>query len=410
MAEKIKNGETYVIPETVLTIDEGAFFDTKLKNIELTEKITTIEKNAFLNSNELKELIITDNVTTIGNEIVNTSNMTIYCKTTGAIYQYCIDNGINVIIDEQAPTVEGVRFIGDYKSGTVEIIIDGADDEIVGLAKAAYSFNGGKDYQVYNVNKEKVKDNPIGFEEAKPAKGKLFLKKSAENLLKMALAVASALLEIPVVGSAVSAVAGMEANAVCDKIATVIANIKGLASNAELYKAITLPDGNLSWIGYLVHFCIDFAVHNPAIVITGGAALLGFLTSKVFYPVVKKLAEKISSFIKDKKMYKNGNTIQVNIYNLIKEILKHKNFKKAVGYEHFESILIETFNIVEKSAQYTHELYDLRDTLMTIKNLLENKKIDDYRQASINVKAILTQIQSKSYNEHREDLGAAMSK
>ena len=47
---------------------------------------------------------------------------------------------------------------------------------------------------------------------------------------------------------------------------------------------------------------------------------------------------------------------------------------------------------------------------MTVKNLLENKKIDDYRQASINVKVILTQIQSKSYNKHREDLGAAMSK
>ena len=142
-----KGGEAYNIPETVKKIDDSAFYGTKLKNIETTENIIKIGSYAFLNCSELEKIIITDKVTTIGEKIINQDKTTVYCRTTGKIYKYCQANSIRTEIDGVSPTIENIRFVYNNEEGKIEVIVDGAKDEKVGLSLKPYSFDGGQTWQ-----------------------------------------------------------------------------------------------------------------------------------------------------------------------------------------------------------------------------------------------------------------------
>ena len=60
------DGETYSVPESVTTIEEEAFYGSKIKSIELKEGLKTIGDRAFFNCTNLKNVSVPDSVEVIG--------------------------------------------------------------------------------------------------------------------------------------------------------------------------------------------------------------------------------------------------------------------------------------------------------------------------------------------------------
>lgn len=268
------------------------------------------------------------------------------------------------------------------------------------------------DVQVLNFNKEKVKDNPIGFEEVKSGKGKQFLKKTAENISKLAVMVAAAVIQIPGIKEAINAFGAMEANGVIGWISKIVGqmkdmpltNIGGQLIQSDLYNHMSLPKGDYAWVGFLVQFCVNIAVNHPGIVIAGGAALTGFLTSKVVYPIIKKIVRMIKGTYHNRRRIGNANEMQLNIYNDVKMILKHRNFKRVKNHSTFKNCLNDVIRVTEAAKEYPDDLNRLHITLQGIYNLIDKREINDYNQSTINVEAILKGIEARSYNDHVEGL------
>lgn len=266
--------------------------------------------------------------------------------------------------------------------------------------------------QILNVNKEKIKDNPIGFEEIKSGKGKQVIKKTVENISKLAVMVAAAVVQIPGVKEAVNAFGAMGANGVIGWVSKIVGQIKdmpltdvgGQLIQSELYNHMSLPAGNHAWVGYLVQFCVNVAVNHPGIVIAGGVALTGFLTSKVIYPMIKKIVRMIKGAYENKKRIGNANEMQLNIYNTVKAILKHKNFNRAKNSRSFKKTLEQVVIRVSQATQYPDELMRVYGCLQDIYGFVDRNEIKDYKQAIINVQANIKRIEAKSYGEYEGDL------
>lgn len=104
-----KEGESYTIPNGVTRIGCEAFYKNKyLSELIIPDGVTTIDDNAFYDMANVFVFRIPASVTTIGSGIVNASDhyYTFIGKRGSAAHQYCIDNNIAFIDeDEQSDAV-----------------------------------------------------------------------------------------------------------------------------------------------------------------------------------------------------------------------------------------------------------------------------------------------------------------
>lgn len=263
------------------------------------------------------------------------------------------------------------------------------------------------DVKLLSVNKNKIKNTPIGFELKKSNKAKILLETTSKNIANLAFIAAAAIVELPLVRSAVGAVGAMKANEILGNISKIVGQIKGMELTtiggqiiqSELYNHMSLPTGNYSWVGYLVQFAISLAVNHPTIVAAGGVALSSLLTSKIIYPIIKKLVRVIKGTVNNKIDIKNANSAQKVIYDDIKKILNSKNLSKAKNYKNFVSTLKLISSTTSKAAKYEFDLLDLHSNLEFIYKEIEAGDIKDYWQHIINLQTIVKRIEYKSFSE-----------
>lgn len=265
--------------------------------------------------------------------------------------------------------------------------------------------------QVLNVNKEKIKDNPIGFEEVKSGKGKQIIKKTAENISKMTLAVVIYLMKIPALKLAIDTWSDLKGNDLISKVADICVKFKltEITDANELFRLMATTGSEYTWVATLVHGAINFAVENPHLVYAGGVVLTSALVTGCA-ALIKLVVRQIKGAYENKKRIGNANEIQLNIYNLVKAILKHKNFKKAKNSGGFKKTLNETVIKVSQAAQYPDELMQLYNCLREIYGFIDRNEIKDYNQAIINVQANIKRIEAKSYAEYEGNLVSGRSR
>jgi len=164
------------IPASVTSIERAAFMNcTNLTNIEISPSVTIIEEKTFEQCDSLTDIEIPYSVTTIGRralylcdnlaeiKIPSTtediheqvfydkylSNIIIYCQTDSVAYEYAIDNEINYICDDVAPTIESVNI--EENIVTVFATDTGnSGKEAAGISIYGYSFDGGTTWQREN--------------------------------------------------------------------------------------------------------------------------------------------------------------------------------------------------------------------------------------------------------------------
>ena len=172
------------IPESVKQIGTGVFSSwDKLESVEISNGVTEIGKLAFSHCDKLTKITIPNNVQTIDSNnsmssiVDNCDNVTAYCKTGSAAEKHFEEFSINYLIDENLPEITNVNISEiDWTNQDVTITIE-AKDELSGLSRYAYSFDGGitwqeENYKTYSENIDgiviKVKDclyNTAEYEE-----------------------------------------------------------------------------------------------------------------------------------------------------------------------------------------------------------------------------------------------------
>jgi len=265
--------------------------------------------------------------------------------------------------------------------------------------------------QILNANKDKIKDNPVGFEEVKAGKGKQFIKKTAENISKMALAVVIYLMNIPALKLAIDTWSDLKGNDLIAKVADICVkfNLTEITDANELFRLMATSGSEYTWIATLVHGAINWAVENPHLVYAGGVVLTSALVTGCA-ALIKLVVRQIKGAYENKKRIGNANEMQLNIYNLVKAILKHKNFKRAKNPGAFKKTLEEAVIKVGQAAQYPYELMQLYTCLQDIYGLVDRNEIKDYSQAIINVQANIKRIEAKSYADHEENLASGRTR
>ena len=169
------------IPMSVKTIGyKGFYFCTKLKELYIPEGVETIEGSAFAGCGELERVEIASGVTSIGTlvfdgcknlvkitipsnvktigsttgdswDIVNDSeNITVYFKSGSEAEKYFAAYDKKCVVDDNNPIINNVHISEtDWTNQDVTITVT-AIDELSGLSKYAYSFDGGETWQAEN--------------------------------------------------------------------------------------------------------------------------------------------------------------------------------------------------------------------------------------------------------------------
>ena len=125
------------IPNSIEKIGRFAFTDTySLNEIIIPESVTEVEMGAFSSCENLNKVVILNNVMSIENSAFNKNdNLTIYCKSDSTAKTYAVQNEINYILDDDAPTITALKQEDKY------INITATDNNGVGLADEAYSLD-----------------------------------------------------------------------------------------------------------------------------------------------------------------------------------------------------------------------------------------------------------------------------
>lgn len=106
--------EQIIIPETVTTIKEGAFFATRLEKLTIPKSVKTIGSNTFYT---IKELHVKASQAELGTELC-TKSTTVYCTKGSTFETYAKNNSIPyVIIEEVGTAVKSAKVTST--SGTV---------------------------------------------------------------------------------------------------------------------------------------------------------------------------------------------------------------------------------------------------------------------------------------------------
>ena len=105
-----KNGASFDIPDTVVTIDSEAFDGSKLESIHIPDSVTEIEDEAFRRCEKLENIKLPDNLTTI------------YCST----FDYC-PNLESVVIPSSVKRIENNAFPICYK--LADIYYTGSEEQ-----------------------------------------------------------------------------------------------------------------------------------------------------------------------------------------------------------------------------------------------------------------------------------------
>lgn len=148
------------IPSNIAKIESSTFSNTNLTNVVIPIGVTTIEDSAFASCTSLQKIVIPSTVKNIGSNILRyIRNVTIYCQTGSAAQEYAMNKQIAYVTDDDAPQIESVEttYAEDSTSATVKVT---ANDQVVGLAPKAYSFDGGKTWQ--ESNEKTYKRNKTG--------------------------------------------------------------------------------------------------------------------------------------------------------------------------------------------------------------------------------------------------------
>ena len=140
------------IPDKVTNIRGFTFSRcSSLINIEIPNSVTDIGYFAFEGCTSLKNIIIPDSVITIGDRpFEGCSNLTIYCTSDSYAKEYAINNRVKYVVDDEGPTMTNIEENPtSWTKGNVTLTIN-AEDSLAGLAKKAYSFDGGETWQTEN--------------------------------------------------------------------------------------------------------------------------------------------------------------------------------------------------------------------------------------------------------------------
>lgn len=98
-----KNVLEYTVPDGVLEIGEGAFGDTRIKSIRLSETVTKISDNALM-SGSIAKVYIPESVTDISySAMYYYADTTIICKENSCAQTYAIENHIDYVFEDKIP-------------------------------------------------------------------------------------------------------------------------------------------------------------------------------------------------------------------------------------------------------------------------------------------------------------------
>ncbi len=138
-----KSGSSYIIPDTVITINGYAFDNRKLKNVTIPNSITSIYNNAFEDSITLDAIIIPDSVTYLGdNAFKNCTELT----------TVALGNGIDEINNNTFSGCSKLKSISIPKS--IRYIDKGAFEECSEIKYVYYSSTkeAWDDISIYDKN------------------------------------------------------------------------------------------------------------------------------------------------------------------------------------------------------------------------------------------------------------------
>ena len=154
------------ISNSVKSVKNGTFFHcVNLVQVMIPEGVTNIENYAFVGCSRLRWIRIPDSVTNIEDNAFEDwcEDFTIYCHENSVAKEYAETKKINYeIIDNVAPEIISITGNPEtWTKGKVTLTVI-ARDEQPGLADEAYSFDGGKTWQVSN--QKTYTDNTKGIQ------------------------------------------------------------------------------------------------------------------------------------------------------------------------------------------------------------------------------------------------------
>lgn len=128
-AFKMSNVQTVTLPSGIGTIPKDAFAYSKLQSITIPDSVTTIEDYAFLNCKQLETVTVPSSVTTIGNKVFSylgsdENTITIVTPNGSAAWQYAQEYSLTTVDAPQTTTPTPVALLGD---ANLDDTIDSAD-------------------------------------------------------------------------------------------------------------------------------------------------------------------------------------------------------------------------------------------------------------------------------------------
>lgn len=251
-----------------------------------------------------------------------------------------------------------------------------------------------KDIEVLNVNKELINaEKPNGF---KIQKNNLLmiLKKVPKNIYRLVVvflaaigdAVPGFVSKIPLLGYGVDAIKAYGENFLAQMASdeffdSFICPMVGITPDFDnniytrAYTEFTHHKGQYFQLSMTIKTITTFVVEHPALILAGGAALLG-LAYKVGSAIIKKISRKIK--------FNELNDKQKKIYEILKEILrKARKIKKVENGDILVKDLNITYEITDHLRDYPDMLDKIYEILLKLDNSITKKNQNEYEKCRI---------------------------
>lgn len=252
------------------------------------------------------------------------------------------------------------------------------------------------DIEVLNVNKELIKQEKHNGFKVKKNYLWMFVKNLPANVYKLTVLLLATIADyipnivskVPIIGYGVDALRALgtqyftqvTSDEVFDTLICPMFNIPVGFEHNEYNRAFaefTHHKGEYFKYSLLIKTVAQFAMEHPALIIAGGAAILG-LGIKLVETLVKKTVRKVR--------FNKMNKKQQEIYLLLKDILKKaRKIKKAENGKILVKDLNITYDIVNYLGEYVDMLDNIHNILSRLQQAIENKNETEYERCRLDL-------------------------